>query len=33
MWEVYGNDENNKGIAIQSTFQRLKQSLNEELKL
>lgn len=33
MWEVYGNDINNKGIAIQSTFQRLKKSLEGELKL
>lgn len=32
MWEVYGTDKNNKGIAIQSTFQRLKQSLNDDLK-
>jgi hypothetical protein len=30
MWEVYGNDKNNKGVAIQSTFKRLKQGLNEE---
>lgn len=33
MWEVYGNDYNNKGIAIQSTLQRLRQSLDKELKL
>lgn len=32
MWEVYGNDNNNKGIAIQTTFERLKQSLNDDLK-
>ncbi|HEY9247190.1 MAG TPA: hypothetical protein VIO11_10125, partial [Candidatus Methanoperedens sp.] len=30
---VYGNDINNKGIAIQSTLQRLRQSFGEELKL
>lgn len=30
MWKVYGNDENNEGIAIQSTLQRLQESLKKE---